>query len=165
MIEYIRTYLTGFIAAGFSVFFAGYMMFNGAAEKKLPDLVVTHVPVKSPVKGKYFTTNIPKRPDGVNHLYIDKQRIITGSIPVIASETEKATGKQDLLVFRKKNGLSARTRYVVRVATSNLALVEGNGRLWSVAPGHLLPGAGRVLKIIKKQKKWVVMTTSMEITE
>ncbi|RVU20281.1 hypothetical protein [Methylobacterium oryzihabitans] len=54
--------------------------------------------------------------------------------------------------------------YVVRAVLEGVATVEGPDGLRVVAPGMLLPGAGRVLSIRPSGPGWLVVTTETVIT-
>ena len=161
--DFIRTYFTGFVAATTSTIFAAYMMVNGQVSEDKFDIVVRHNPVISPLNGKLHTGSVPKQqqPDDVKPL--PGGQILTGSLP---GNTDKSSGrsqKQDMRRVIQNHLGNNPSIYTLRIATKEIALVEGGGKLWSVRPGRLLPGSGRVLVIKRRGKKWVVVTTHGEI--
>jgi len=81
--------------------------------------------------------------------------------PVVVHHVQKTTPKEPLRKplrsARKRPGGRNAPQYVLRFATPDVALVEGSGRLWSVEPGDILPGAGRVIRIENRgHDHWVV---------
>lgn len=161
--HFIKTYSTGVIAATISTWFAGYMLINGQVSEEKIDVVIRHQPVVSPLKGRLRTGSVPKQwqPDEVTALPSDQ--IQTGSIPKSADNSPGRGKKQNMRQVNEAPLITGPNSYVVRIATKELALVEGGGKLWSVKPGRLLPGSGRVLHIKRRNKKWVVVTTHGEI--
>ncbi len=49
--------------------------------------------------------------------------------------------------------------YVLQEAQNGVAVVQGRGTAYRVQPGNLLPGAGRVLTVERREDRWVVVTT------
>ncbi len=90
--------------------------------------------------------------------------ITTGSVPNITKLSSVPAPKSDFLTIDSKLANIKRINYVIRVATPSMALLEGNGKLWSIRPGYLLPGMGRVLGIKRRGKRWIVETTYGEIS-
>ena len=162
-VTFIKTYSAGVIAATISTGFVIYISLNGQVVDDLPNIKVRHNPVVSPLNGKIAGRTVPKQwtPDGV--LPIVSDQLLTGSLPGATSKLSRRSAKQDRKRVFSNPLDSTQARYILRVATEKIALVEGRGKLWSVHPGRLLPGHGRVLKIVKKNKHWVVVTTQGEI--
>jgi len=86
----------------------------------------------------------------------------TGSVAERAEMLEKSreadaaaqTGERD----------TARGRgYVLHRVLAGVALVEGPEGLQQVIPGHVLPGAGRVMSIEQSQAGWIVVTSETVI--
>ena len=161
--SFIETYYTGVIAAAFSTGFAVYISMSGQMVDNPPSVAVRHNPVASPLEGKVVGTAVPKQwtPDGVLPLASDQ--LLTGSLPESTSKLSGRAAKQDRKRIFANRVDTSKGHYILRVATEKIALVEGRGKLWSVQPGRLLPGYGRVLKIMQKNKHWVVLTTYGEI--
>jgi len=155
---FVKTYSTGVVAAGFSITFATYMLITGGAGGGTggqPRVVVRHVPVASPLKERLEVSIVPNHTIGEERIPPAGDMLITGSIG--------RAGKESLLRRPLRRGArkrgSGRTRYVLRFATPDVALVEGSGRMWSVEPGDILPGAGRVVRIeTRGRDRWVVKT-------
>ncbi|VAV89122.1 hypothetical protein MNBD_ALPHA08-1587 [hydrothermal vent metagenome] len=160
---FVETYSTGVIAATISAGFAGYMVIQGQVATELPNIVVRHSPVVSPLKGRLPGRIAPKQwsPEELQLIGVDQ--IITGSLPEREKKSSSRAAKQDMKKFSPSQADGTEGRYVLRVATQEIALVEGRGKLWSVKPGGLLPGSGRILKIEQRDDKWVVVTTHGEI--
>ncbi len=159
--RFVRTYSTGVVAAGLSVCFATYMALTGGArDGALTELAaVRHAPVRSPLKKRLEISIVPERrilPDAVGEEGADP--IMTGSLPPSA-------GKGDRLRTYHRPGRGRSPRYVLRFATPVVALVEGEGRLWNVEPGDILPGMGRVIRIERRGKdRWVLKASDGKIT-
>ncbi len=157
--NFVRTYSTGVIAACVSVVFASYMLLTRDGRNVLPQatVAVRHAPVISPLKKAPEKSIVPANMITGATLPVAGDALITGSLGRIAG------GKQSLLMplreARKSPGRRGRLRYVLRFATPQVALVENSGRVWSVEPGDLLPGAGRVIRIERKgPDKWALKT-------
>ena len=162
---FVKTYSTGVVSATLSVIFASYMFIHGEVETTVPAIAVTHVPVINPLVKRSTYASVPRRfeKSDINVLQLDD--LVTGSIAKQQKKQTKTTRKVDLKVTRYTPVQDPTKLYVVRIATPEMALVEGLGRLWSVSPGHLLPKTGRVLEIKNEGSKWVVVTTNGNITE
>ncbi len=160
---FVETYSTGVIAATISAGFASYMVIQGQVATEIPNVVVRHNPVVSPLNGRLPGRVAPKRwsPETLRLVGVDQ--IITGSLPEGKTNASSRAAKQDMKNFFPSQTDGTEGRYVLRIATREIALVEGRGKLWSVKPGGLLPGSGRVLKIVQREEKWVVVTTHGEI--
>jgi len=161
--SFIKTYFTGVVAAIISTVFAGYMLVNGQVSEDDFDIVVRHNPVISPLKGKLTNSSVPKQWQPKDVAPVVSDQILTGSIPRQVDKLANRDKKQDMRRVIQNQVASGPSSYVVRIATEQLALVEGGGKLWNVRPGGLLPGSGRVLQIKRRGKKWVVVTTHGEI--
>ncbi len=144
------------------------MFIHGKIERPIPAIAVSHVPVINPLAKRAKYSSVPRRfvkPDIPDISVLQLDNLITGSIPKPEKSSTKTSEKVDLKVTRYTPRQDPAKLYVVRIATPEMALVEGLGRLWSVSPGHLLPKSGRVLEIKKDGSKWVVVTTNGNITE
>lgn len=163
LLEFVQTYSAGVIAATISTGFASYIVVNGQMTGDVPNIVVRHNPVISPLTGKIPGKAVPKQwlPDDV--LLHVNDRIFTGSLPKDKKKKSSRTAKQDKRKIHANQLDPKSGSYILRIATKELALVEGRGKLWSVRPGGLLPGSGRVLEIVQRGKQWVVVTTHGEI--
>lgn len=161
--RFIRTYLMGVVAAAVSTFFAGYMLIHGEVSEEDINIVVRHNPVASPLTGRLYTASIPKHFQ-LNNVprFVDDQ-LITGSVSRKVDKSQARSKKENMLKVFNKPLNNTRPRYKLKIATAKIALVEGNGKLWSVSPGRLLPGFGRVLRIRQRGRKWIVVTTHGEI--
>lgn len=162
---FVETYSAGVIAATLSVGFAGYIMVNGRMTAPPPNIVIRHNPVVSPLTGSVAGRTVPKQwsPDEI--ALLTGPQLITGSLPKTQREISGRIAKQDQPQVRANQKNSNIGQYVLRVATEKIALVEGLGKLWSVRPGGLLPGSGRVLEIVRRDEKWIVVTTHGEIKQ
>jgi len=166
--EFLSTYSTPLLAATFSVAFAGYAIITGG-NGGLPDIVafVRHAPVESPLSEAPAHRIVPTHrllPDA-GPVFVDP--IITGSVdkphePEGAGKGQRARSGEVSKAERRPEREKP-PRYVLRFATQEMALVEGEGRLWDVAPGDVLPGLGRVMAIERKKKRgWVVKASDGE---
>jgi len=163
VIDYVKTYSTGVVAASISTIFAGYMLVNGQVSEDEVGVVVRHNPVISPLKGKLSHSSVPKQWQPEDVLPYVSDQLLTGSLQKEPDTSAKRGKKQDMRQLIQNRLATGPGSYVVRIATKKLALVEGGGKLWNVRPGGLLPGSGRVLHIERRGKKWVVITTHGEI--
>ncbi len=156
--QWMKTYSTGVIAAAVSVTFAGYMVLTGGKDAGLPEspVVVHHVPVVSPLRERLEVSIVPNHRQAARTLPVRGDMLITGSVT-------RASAKGSLLRRPPQQGRTTgrrnRPHYVLRFATREIALVEGSGRMWSVEPGDILPGAGRVVRIERRKRNhWVLKT-------
>ncbi len=157
LVRFVKTYSTGVVAATISVSFAAYMLVTGGDGNGLKidtPVVVHHVPVKSPLKERLEIAIAPTRKTTDGKPLVIEDMLITGSIQ---KTTPKESLRKPLRSARKRPGGRTTPHYVLRFATPDVALVEGSGRLWSVEPGDILPGAGRVIRIENRgHDHWVV---------
>ncbi len=166
--EFLSTYSTPLLAATFSVAFAGYAIVTGG-NGGMPDIVafVRHAPVKSPLSEAPAHRIVPTHrllPDA-GPVFVDP--IITGSVdkPHESGTPEKGQRARSGGVSKaeRRPDRERPPRYVLRFATREMALVEGEGRLWDVSPGDVLPGLGRVTAIERKKREgWVVKASDGE---
>ncbi len=183
---FFRTHAPGLVAAGLSTAFAAYMIVTGGdgGDPELPVVFVRHAPVEKVVSRQPSMPIVPG-----NRLLPDAplvaDELITGTVgPVPHGDAEgtgdKAPGRDagggDGDEGRKGRQHVERRpeeeplpHYVLRFASPAMALVEGDGRLWTVEPGDALPGLGRIIAIERRQGRWVVRlsdgTRSYEIRQ
>ncbi len=162
---FLKTYIVGIVGASISTTFALYMFINGQEKEDLPNVVVAHVPVMNPLDSKLTTASVPRRPKFTNSIMLPQSVRRTSSISKQLNSGTNVSVKQDMLKIGRLPPQDPQSLYILRLATGDMALLEGNGKLWSVQPGHILPGTGRVLQIKKNGAKWVVVTTNGEISE
>ena len=159
LVHFVKTYSTGVVAATMSVSFAGYMLISGGAGTGLnigDPVAVRHVAVESPLSRRLEESITPARVIGDNRPLVNDDMLITGSVGKAAPKEPRLEAPRH---SDKRPREQERADYVLRFATSDVALVEGSGRLWSVEPGDMLPGAGRVIRIEKRGRdRWVVKT-------
>lgn len=162
-LEFAKTYSTGVIAASISTIFASYMLINGRFTPDPISVTVRHQPVTSPLAGRIKMMTVRKQPPTANPQGVPFDEIETGSIPNIGFQRQTVGKKEDMRPILPSRLDALKYNYSIRIATSEIALLEGGGRIWNVRRGSLLPGAGRVLEIKKEKTSWVVVTTVKKI--
>ena len=155
---FFRDNSLGIVSAMASVGFAGYMLVfgggGGGAGLMGGSVVVSHVPVNSPLKERPQQALTPTRYRTIARRLPEEDLLITGSLRAQAPE-----GPPEGAARARSAREAPPVSYVLRFATPDIALVEGSGRLWSVGRGDLLPGAGRVVDIEQRARdRWVVKT-------
>jgi len=157
LVQFAKTYSTGVVAAAISVSFAAYMLVTGGVGDGMTveeTVVVNHVPVKSPLAERLEVAIAPTRKISREKPLVIDDMLITGSI---GKASPKEPMRKPPRTADKHSGGRTEANYVLRFATPDVALVEGSGRLWSVEPGDVLPGAGRVIRIENRgHDHWVV---------
>lgn len=140
------------VLAFFSASFAGYMVLYGPPEgtDNIPTVSSALEPFdNSRSKLGYYDTPDP---------------IVTGSVTKSAG-AEKEARRAVLELFWADQHLN----YKLRTIIQNTAFVDiSNGRSIVTLPvevGVLIPGAGNVLRFEKRRGKWIVVTSSSEISE
>ncbi len=158
LLQFLKDYSAGVVAAGLSVAFAGYMLFTGGAGGGLrveQVVAVRHAPVSSPLLARPEHVIAPAHGLPGQPLPMIGGDIITGSIEPVKTRARQDDEKP----AHGRPGSGKAPRYVLRFAAPRMALVEGAGRLWRVGRGDILPGAGRVVDIRQQARhRWVVRT-------
>ena len=159
IMDFLKTYALGLTAAAASTGFAAYMIVHGGAGGLGigGDIVVAHVPVDSPLEKRPQNGIMPTRMKLPEEVSPAANPIITGSLK--DEKHEEKPRAVPVQTVEQNPGNGGVPKYVLRFATRQLALLEGAGRLWSVEPGDELPGAGRVMRIVRKAgNRWAVET-------
>ncbi|CAN0488829.1 unnamed protein product, partial [Phaeothamnion confervicola] len=140
------------VLAFFSASFAGYMVMYGPPDRtgKAPVVSVALEPFEtSPTKLGQYDTLDP---------------IVTGSITKNA-DSGKSAQSAALELFQTDNHLNYKLRTIVR----NTAFVDiSNDRSIITLPvevGVLIPGVGNVLRFERRSGRWIVVTSTCEISE
>jgi hypothetical protein len=81
------------------------------------------------------------------------------TMPMAAAPKEAKEAKKEEHTTVERNHVPE-NGYVLRDVYRGVAVVEGRRGLLEVAPGDTLPGAGRVRAIERRNRQWVVVTTS-----
>jgi hypothetical protein len=140
------------VLAFFSASFAGYMVMYGPPEgaDNIPTVSVALEP---------FETSRTKL-----GLYDTLDPIVTGSITRSADDGENAP-RAAVELFQSDQHLN----YKLRTIVLNTAFVDiSNDRSIVTLPievGAMIPGIGNVLRFERRGGKWIVVTTSSEISE
>ncbi len=140
------------VLAFFSASFAGYMVMYGPPERtgKTPVVSVALEPFET------STTKLGQ--------YDTLDPIVTGSITKDAGSGEGAS-RSALELFQSDQHLNYKLRTIVR----NTAFVDiSNDRSIVTLPvevGVLIPGVGNVLRFERRSGKWIVVTSTSEISE
>jgi hypothetical protein len=140
------------VLAFFSASFAGYMVMYGPPDR------TGNVPVVS-VALEPFETSRTKLGQ-----YDTLDPIVTGSITKNA-DAGKSAESEALELFQADQHLTYKLRTIVR----NTAFVDiSNERSLVTLPvevGVLIPGVGNVLRFERRGGKWIVVTSTSEISE
>ena len=140
------------VLAFFSASFAGYMVMYGPPDRNgdIPTVSVALEP---------FDTTRTKLGQ-----YDTLDPIVTGSITK-AADTGRSANRAALELFEADQHLN----YKLRAIVQNTALVDiSNGRSIVTLPvevGVLIPGAGNVLRFERRGGKWIIVTSTSEISE
>jgi hypothetical protein len=140
------------VLAFFSASFAGYMVMYGPPDGtgNIPTVSVALEP---------FDTSRTKLGQ-----YDTLDPIVTGSITK-ATDTGKSANRAALELFEADQHLNYKLRSIVQ----NTAFVDiSNGRSIVTLPvevGVLIPGVGHVLRFERRGGKWIVVTSTSEISE
>ena len=140
------------VLAFFSASFAGYMVMYGPPDGtgNIPTVSVALEP---------FDTSRTKLGQ-----YDTLDPIVTGSITK-ATDTNKSANRAALELFEADQHLN----YKLRTIVQNTAFVDiSNGRSIVTLPvevGVLIPGAGNVLRFERRGGRWIVVTSTSEISE
>jgi hypothetical protein len=140
------------VLAGFSASFAWYMVMYGPNERggEVPKITVALEP---------FDTTRDKLG---SHDALDP--IVTGSIA--KSEAGSGPAKRAMPAFLQPD---QHLRYNLRTVFKDTAFVDvSNGKSVVTMPvemGAQLPGVGRVLRFENRRGKWILITSSTEISE
>lgn len=140
------------VLAFFSASFAAYMVMYGPPDGtgNIPTVSVALEP---------FDTSRTKLGQ-----YDTLDPIVTGSVTK-AADTGKSANRAALELFEADQHLSYKLRAIVK----NTAFVDiSNGRSIVTLPvevGVLIPGVGNVLRFERRGGKWIVVTSTSEISE
>jgi len=140
------------VLAFFSASFAGYMVIYGPPDRtgNIPTVSVALEP---------FDTSRTKLGQ-----YDTLDPIVTGSITK-ATDTGKSAHRAALELFEADQHLNYKLRSIVQ----NTAFVDiSNDRSIVTLPvevGVLIPGAGNVLRFERRGGRWIVVTSTSEISE
>ena len=140
------------VLAFFSASFAGYMVMYG------PPDGTGNIPTVSVALEPFDTTRTKLGQ------YDTLDPIVTGSITK-PTDTGRSANRAALELFQADQHLNYKLRTVVR----NTAFVDiSNGRSIVTLPvevGGLIPGVGNVLRFERRGGRWIVVTSTSEISE
>ena len=96
---------------------------------------------------------------------LEKKAVVATAAPPPSPRQAAATAKPDPVVSNETTGSIEKPRpalrgYWVVEVQDGVAFVDGRDGPQQVAPGDVLPGAGRVERIERRGHEWVVVTSS-----
>lgn len=130
-----------------------------ARVSRLEHQVSSHLPTASiapPVAAQTVTASArpaPPLPAPIVDRVKEESRSASASAPAPALPAEREEDARS-----RRTDIPA-TGYVLRDVYRGVALVESRDGTRVIAPGDRLPGAGRVMRIVKRGRDWVVVTS------